>query len=401
MANRASSKEGESKKSFDVLADENTIDIFSRLPVKTLVLSTSVSKTWYSLINNPDFVSSQISRSISSCNKDAIFVVPADISNQKYCSLISSDTGFVFDNYEIPFDTKSGTLKLVGSINGLLCLTDQDIQYHYRDLYLWNPSVRKYRSLDSSCLLFNWDESYYVVGMGFNKLTNDYRVVRVVYCADDEAKLPPKAEIFSLSLNKWREIPNPIVPRCATETGTTINGKVYWIDTKILDADFKEVWILSFDFDNEVFDQVKLPDQVCFCLGETAFVHLMEFEGSVSVCVFKVDGSNGMVSEPCCIWMMREEEGTISWTERYRVVLKELGWPLNFTKSGTLLMVSLPQQGPSNSILSYNLETMQCKNLGFDYPLESELYLYATIDTSFVESLIMHTGGDKPLKPTN
>lgn len=74
------SKKCRGKTSFDDLPPETAIDTFSRLPVKTLIRSTLVSKAWFSLIANPNFVSTQIRRSISCCDKTAVLIVPTDIS---------------------------------------------------------------------------------------------------------------------------------------------------------------------------------------------------------------------------------------------------------------------------------------------------------------------------------
>lgn len=403
MGSIAPSKKCRSKTSFDDLPLETAIDTFLRLPVKTLIRSTWVSKTWNSLIANPNFVSAQIRRSISCCDKTAVLIVPTDISisDKTYCSLTSVETGHVIDKYEIPFNTRSGTLKLVGSINGLLYLTDLESQYAYQDLYLWNPSVRKYKCVVSSCL-----RGRAVAGFGFHEPTHDYRVVRIEYPAkkkrNKRGKLAPKVEIFSLQVNKWRSIETPTVPRVVLGSGTTINSSAYWINNLHTRTYHEEVWILSFDFNNEVFGQLKLSDDVRYCLGEAALFKLMQFEGSLSVCVYKVGdsigGDSNGLSQPCCIWLMRQEDGIISWTIRFKVVLNELGCPYKITRSGTLIMMSLFYGSPNRSIMSCDLNSMQYKYLEFDNPLVKNVTTPATIDTCFIESLVMHVGGDELLK---
>ena len=58
--NCSSSNNGVSTTTFHDLPEETTAEIFSRLSVKDLIKSSSVNKAWYSLINNPSFISSQI-----------------------------------------------------------------------------------------------------------------------------------------------------------------------------------------------------------------------------------------------------------------------------------------------------------------------------------------------------
>lgn len=397
------SKKCRGKTSFDDLPPETAIDTFSRLPVKTLIRSTLVSKAWSSLIANPNFVSTQIRRSISCCDKTAVLIVPTDISmsGKKNCSLISVKTGSVIDKHKIPFDTRSGTLNLVGSVNGLLCLTDLKNQYAYKDFYLWNPSVRKWKFLGSSTL-----RGRAVAGFGFHESTKDYRVIRVQYPANKKrkksGKLAPKVEVFSLQINKWRKVENPTVPRVVFGPGTNINSSVYWIDKVYTRKYLEEVWILSFDFNSEVFGQLKLPDDVRYCLGEEAFFKLMKFEGSLSVCVYRLSDPIGSdsdeLSQPCCIWLMTQEDGIISWTVRFRVVLNELGCPYNITRNGTLIMVSLSDERPNRSIMSCDLKNMDYKCLVYDNPLDKNVTMLATIDTCFIESFVMQLGEDELLK---
>lgn len=125
------------------------------------------------------------------------------------------------------------------------------------------------------------------------------------------------------------------------------------------------------------------------------------FEGSLSVCVNKIsrstDGSHGL-SVPCCIWLMRQEDSIISWTIRFRVVLNKLVWPYKITRHGALIMMSVPVENPDRSIISCDLKSMHYKCLVQDNPVDENVFVPATVDTCFIESLAMHVGGDELLK---
>lgn len=417
MRKTGMSRNSQRATSFDDLPHELAFYIFVRVPVKTLIRSSAVSKTWYSLVKSPDFVSAHITRSISSCNKDAVLIIPFNISDQqKYCSLISADTGLLFDKYEIPFTTMTHSLKLVGSVHGLVCFTDDYISRPYDDdyrftfpevfrqpdhqnLFMWNPSVRKYKCIVSSC--FKKRYAYQVryccaLGFGFHEPSNDYRVVRIMYFNDHRGnqfgKLTPRVEVFSLRMNKWRpwrEIKNRVVPRVASKIGTTVGSTVYWLKERRSMSE--GVRILSFDFNSEVFRQIKLPDDVCYSLGEVVNFQLMKFEGSLSVCVCKRGAElNGMLHQPCYIWLISREDGIVSFTMRFTFVLEKVGHPLNITKDGALLMASL-SPGSTTSVLSCDLKSVHYKYL--------EIYKSIgnaqppNVDTFFIESL----GGDELL----
>lgn len=168
--------------SFDNLPSETAVEIFTRLPVKALIRSTSVNKSWYSLITNPKFISAHIKHTLSTVDEDVVLVIPhCNVSQEQYASLYSIETGHVIDKYEIPFTTRTDTMQLVGSVDGLLCVTDVNVPEVGRDLHFWNPSVRKYMSVVTSCD-HKWKDKFYnVVGLGVVEPDDDIRVVRIRY----------------------------------------------------------------------------------------------------------------------------------------------------------------------------------------------------------------------------
>ena len=57
--------------------------------------------------------------------------------------------------YSVPFSFPSYFVKIVGSFNGLLCLSDSGTEV----TYLWNSSIRKFKSLAvsvSSVTQYEW-----------------------------------------------------------------------------------------------------------------------------------------------------------------------------------------------------------------------------------------------------
>ncbi|KAL8109469.1 F-box/kelch-repeat protein At3g17530-like [Apium graveolens] len=386
----------DSTTSFDDLPVEVATEIFTRLPVKTLIRSTSVCKTWYSNITNPTFISAHIQHSLSCVNQTAILVIP--LKYNKSCSLISAHTGQVFKNYKIPFTTKNGTVKLVASLSGVLSFNAFPVDEFgvpvvedYQELYLWNPSVGKYKALFSSCFKKRGEGEFtYGVGLGVHESSYDFRVVRVVCCK--VGKLRPKVEVYSLRTNKWRKIRNPGVPRVAYNCGVPVgNSMVYWLERNRGMSCFEEGYVVYFDFSREVFGQIKLPDDVCKCVGLRAEFTLMNFEGKLAVCVYdEAKERNGMKLLPCCIWLMSHEDGKVSWTPRFKVVLREHACLFRLSRSGALLMLSA--SGSVQGLVSCDLNS---QDLRLTKPLVTEP---CSVDPSFVESLLMLEGRDELLK---
>ncbi|KAL8156798.1 hypothetical protein AgCh_001778 [Apium graveolens] len=401
--------------SFNDLPQETAACILLRLSVKDLIRSTS-NKTWYSLITNPSFISDQIRNAISSCHDNALLIIPSLTSHQNYCSLISAHTSSVLAKFDIPFDTKTRSLKLVTQIHGMLLLTDMDVRQGSRQLYLWNPYVKRHRVLFSSCFkkyLDDADRTHCVTGMGFDKGTSDYKVVRIVYVGDKGQNLcgevAPKVEVYSFRKNTWRRLKNHGVRRLVDGYGAYVDGSFYWVERMEPKSIFttlksKNLRILSFDFESEVFEEVRLPVGVPDCLGTITPFQLMEFEGLLAFCVLDTfDSSDEDLTYPYCMWLMRQENGVRSWTLRFRTVLKEGGTPVNITKNGTLVIEIFRMGSPDiTNLVSYNLKSMIRKYHGYGKPGGQEVInsalSHSTVDTSFPESLIMFEGGKSLVK---
>ncbi|XP_074337715.1 F-box/kelch-repeat protein At3g23880-like [Apium graveolens] len=379
--------------SFDDLPDDISFNIFFRVPVKSLIRSSAVSKSWYSLVKNPNFVSAHISHSISSLNEDTVLLIPTAMMHVKHCYLVSAETGFVFDKYEVPFTTAIDNLTLVGSVNGLVCFTYVDYVASYPSLYVWNPSLRKYRCIVSSSFRKRYPSEVLISfahGFGFHEDSGDYRVVRIMYVNDRRDELTPRVEVFSLRNNKWRpcRTKNTILPRVDSRTGITVNSTVYWLKRGSYTTNSEGVWILWYDFNSEVFGEIKLPDDVCY--EKIADFQLMKFEGSLSVCVryrpTKIKKSlteiknKKKLRQRCCIWLISHEDDIVSSTLRFRVVLKKFGEPLNITNGGDLLMKRSFAWRTSATVLSCNLKKMQYRRLKFPKAPYR-------VETSFIESL--------------
>nr|XP_017225327.1 PREDICTED: F-box/kelch-repeat protein At3g23880-like [Daucus carota subsp. sativus] len=410
--------------SFDDLPPETIIEILLRLPVKDLVRSTSVNKTWYSLINDPSFISSQISRSICHSHDNALLIIPPSTSRQKDNSLFSADTSStLIEKFDIPFETKTRTLKLIAQVHGMLLVTDLHTDYASRELYLWNPYVKRHRVLVSSCYkkhLDNLETTCALVGMGFDKVMNDYKHYkensirqRIIYVEDDQGELlgdvAPKVEIFSLTENVWRKIKNPGVPRLDIEDGVFVDGCYYWLERNYAIVDdtstchVHKLRIMSFDFHSELFGEFNLPDGLSQILARNPINTLMQFEDSLALCVLDEQLNKEESCSPYCIWLMRQENGIITWTLRFRYVPEECGYPLAVTKNRTLVIESFSSENLGVASIVFCNQSMIHQDHGFGEcmgPVEisTSVFKLSTVDTSFRESLILYEGGKSLLK---
>lgn len=130
----------------DYLPEEVVLEILHRLPVKSLIRFRCVSKSWNSIITTPAFINSHLSYNSSNSNK---LIVRYFVDNHfvEHYKLIDDNNDSSSDQIQhIDFPLTSGRFMLIGSVNGLLSLSELE-RY-----VLWNPSIRKFITLPNPCI---------------------------------------------------------------------------------------------------------------------------------------------------------------------------------------------------------------------------------------------------------
>ena len=97
----------------------------------------------------------------------------------------------------IPLSFQSYIFKIVGLYNGLLCLAKHGCSPRFAEvLYLWNPSIRKFKRFPNSCL------SQYIwmaTGFAYQSQSHDCKVVEI-FCLCPYKEIEPEvaAEVYTL-----------------------------------------------------------------------------------------------------------------------------------------------------------------------------------------------------------
>ncbi|OIT27853.1 PREDICTED: F-box/kelch-repeat protein At3g23880-like [Nicotiana attenuata] len=299
------------------LPTELITEILSRLPVKTLVRFRSVSKSWLALVSSPEFVKTHLS--VSANNKDythhrLVLTAGGNIFSSREidyflrdCSLSSLRNDSVTEAFRLnyPMNKPHKSVTVVGSVNGLICLAIDDI-----DLFLWNPSVRRYKNLPHprpTVYHFGW----FKYGFGYDESNDDYKIVGIFRNHDNERLHHVEIKIYSLKSNSWRsksDIPDEMR---FFETGKFVNGKLHWAGELHWPNNwaFHKNWnIISIDLADEKWGKVEQPRyvEVDFCLE-------LGVLGSDLSMIWKYSVSHADV------WVMREYGVKESWTKMYTV----------------------------------------------------------------------------------
>ncbi|KDP38909.1 hypothetical protein JCGZ_00666 [Jatropha curcas] len=369
----------------DYLPQEVLLNIFHRLPNKSIGRCICVCKYWLSLIKNPSFVSTHLIQTISS-NKEHLFLLK--LSSQETQEIQYS---LHFDNEKfskylqlgVPFKENNQSFSIVGSCNGLVCLMHNLYTYNYT-FVLWNPVIGKSLELPEPNIKFDSHGAFEAfVGFGFDSCSYDYKVVRVLRLleyeneSEEDDEVAIEVEIFSLRKNSWKVITD-IAPQydiVERSSQAFVNGAVHWIATKRKSNGECNNLVMSLNMSNENFRELILPE--CLVNENPMFLTISIYEDS-SIAVFR---RNYVRFSDSDIWVMKEYGVAESWEKILTVGRYEGGVPraLGFRRNGGVIFELY-----NGDLVSVDAKSLEIEGLG----IHSASSGYSFVDT-FMESLVL------------
>lgn len=186
----------------DYLPQELLINILTRLAAKSIIKFRCVSKSWNPLISSPSFISLHTWQAISSdsdTNPAGHFIIRRYSKNQKseiYTAHSDNEEFQEQNNIRIENPFRGFTqlyFRIVGSSNGVLCLSDKFCA-HTRSIFLWNPVIRRKVTLPLPRSTFEstWP-CFCLLRFGFDVKNDDFKVVSVAFAqVKYDYSVPPK-----------------------------------------------------------------------------------------------------------------------------------------------------------------------------------------------------------------
>ncbi|KAI8551341.1 hypothetical protein RHMOL_Rhmol06G0178400 [Rhododendron molle] len=316
------------------------IDILTRLPAESLVRLTPVSKSWHSLITSPKFISRHLLRTASKPDNDRLLVrYRTDEPERDHYSLVvdGKDSFHLLKTLDLPVGAfESLGYSVVGSCNGVICLSDDQGYGYMDDMFLWNPSIRKFFAIPGYNVTFQSHGSFmHCVGFGYDPVTDDFKVVRVVHTGVDCDRIPPEVEIYSLKTGRWRYISDKALPVKITERyrQAYFNGAAHWM--AFTRGPFRHT-ILAFNMSEEVFNEILVPESITHDVSLYKMITLSVFKESLCLiqCVYGND-------RHCSVWIMKEYGVAASWANLFRIDLcGGLSRPLGLRKNGEVIFAT-------------------------------------------------------------
>ena len=217
------------------LPDEILTNIFVFLTIKSIIICTSVSKAWKSLIKSPTFISTHLHLSLNK-NQNLLFFGLCSENQKEFYALHNEDDAdftqharFDYLFHAPDLNPHNRKYSVVGTCNGLLLLSD----VNNNSFCLWNPWVGKLVKLPSPNVTYTTHGRFHAsIGFGFDPKTKDYKVIRVVTLLESLGleKNRPQVEIYTLSTGQWRILRTDLAPICALfqhDSQIFINGALH------------------------------------------------------------------------------------------------------------------------------------------------------------------------------
>ncbi|XP_071711647.1 F-box/kelch-repeat protein At3g06240-like [Rutidosis leptorrhynchoides] len=266
--------------------DEIISDILSRLPVKTLLQFTSVSKHWRSIISDTHFIKSHLKKAETLSTHHRILVPVSPLLSLNYnVSPYNTNSSVQLD---CPFIKPLNTVKILGSCNGLVCLIDGR-----KEITVYNPSTRRhFKPLQISQVVDFSNESNqieFVYGFGYSSNPINPKVFRFPRFARDSESM---------------------VYDFIDTVGTFLNGSIHWL-ARYSNNNSKHRVVASFSVKKETFSDLSVPPQEPLL----PYYALSVLKGRLSALC---DGRSYTDME---VWLMMEYGVVNSWSKLFKIPL--------------------------------------------------------------------------------
>ncbi|XP_011092682.1 F-box protein CPR30-like [Sesamum indicum] len=259
---------------------------------------------------------------------------------------------------DIPFRPIDMSLVVIGSCNGLLCLSDS--HRFGTVIYVCNPYIRRYKVINHPItgVVGSSDprNDHTTLGFGYYDKTDDYKIIRIVAPGDEhddyldlsfkyhETAQHTKVEVYSSITNSWKNVEmegfswSMYDIKSRLVVCDSVHWKAFYRDTN------KDVMvILAFHLGNETFQQIRFPNYEVD--GEDLTKCITLYKGHLSLFLFNlVDHQHPWQEQYCYLWVMKEYGVYSSWTKTLTMtVAPGVVRPLGFTRNDEIIFEDYEQ----------------------------------------------------------
>jgi molecular chaperone HtpG len=376
------------------IPDDIVFSILSKLPLKSFKRFECVRKSWSLLFQNTHFINMFRNNLLLSNSHRCSYYDGESLLLKIYephQEVLYSLSGEKFENkvkldFSNPFANQNYFhIFGFGSINGTLCIYDDECCYHI--LVLLNLRTNKFKVIppsrvdliESSIPDVAKDNISIVVlaylqGFGYDCVTDDYKIIRYVcfvcdvygleekyvdsLLGDNDISLDPLWEIYSLRSNSWRklDVNMPYSLECTEGNQVYMDGVCHWLCEDHYESDPFRPCLVSFYLSNEVFFITPIPSDIddCFDVGGS-WINLAVLNGSITLISFHVDTTTFYIS------ILGEIGIKESWTRLFNIgPLPYIRRPIGVGTKGEIFFTRKDKE-----LAWFDLRTQTMEKLGY------------------------------------
>lgn len=195
--------------------------------------------------------------------------------------------------------------EVVGSCDGLVLLTNDEYEK-----FLVNPITLQHVEIPDSPLALKRGESFRMHGFGYDRFSDDYKIVTLSYYDTDNEHEPDCVDtfvdVYSVKRGLWKRVDSSPYDHAVPElsSGAFVNGAIHWLASS-RESGYTSV-IAAFNLVDEVFDEIPAPSGVD--VNKFVFNHLVVLKG----CLCMIDSR---INSQTDVWIMKEYGLKESWTK--------------------------------------------------------------------------------------
>ncbi|XP_010431577.1 PREDICTED: putative F-box protein At1g32420 [Camelina sativa] len=299
--------------------DVLTVDILSKLPVKSLARFQCVSKLWSSVITD-------LIKTRNLTQPRLLLVFQPDLLSQ--CLYFSSytypdpNTNQTFISADKEREISCGfNCRLYQYVNGLICCLSNSKQFA-----IYNPTTKQSLLLPKVV----YDGMTFVDGLfGYDPVENQYKVFSLVRVYNVEPEYT--CQVFTLGGPKeqqWRNIniKDNFTPRCTSERSVCINGIIYYRSVRNV--------LGTFDVRFERFDCIQMPETL---LNQSwSSITPVNYQGKLG-CIH-ISYEKNVSAE---MWIMEDHMGKQEWSKiTLSITPSRLSYVAGVTRNGEIVIMS-------------------------------------------------------------
>ncbi|KAL3653847.1 hypothetical protein CASFOL_003528 [Castilleja foliolosa] len=308
-----------------------TIEIFSRLPVKSLMRFKCVSVSFYNLISNDPLFRKKHLYHQSSFKK--VILVPHHYSitlgryNVFTCPIVSlSPNRGAYEGTTLLqlLDRKSdfiGGIRFHNSCDGLLCMSMSG-----GNVLIWNPSTRQVERFES-CVYYIPNLRWVGYSLAHDPRSDVYKLLGLTIYGHNTYRL----YFYSSETEMWKYIEESSTCDYVKYYGNTtiVNGAFHWLGSNEKHLQIQNV--VSLNISDETYGTLALPQAICDNLIDPI---LYELKGNLCILIQHIEDTHWD------LWVMNEYGDVDSMMKMFCISFVDVprfNYPIHMLEDDTLI----------------------------------------------------------------